>query len=287
MIVANDPRARVAIVTVGFNSDPDLAEMVISAEDAASFPVVGVIVDNASTSSTRQIAENSGFSYFALPNPGYGAAVNVAVQALPPQVEWVVVANPDVRFTRHSIDEMVEVAQSDDSIAAVGPRILDENGSIYPSARAIPSLRTGVGHALLGALRPNNRWTKRYLRIDESQSSENFESGWLSGACLLVRRAAFESIGGFDGQYFMYFEDVDLGFRLGRAGWRSIYAPNAVVVHIGGTSTAAVSRQMTQVHHRSAALFLARRYPGRAFSPLRLVLRCGLRLRSLLFGRLR
>ena len=68
-------------------------------------------------------------------------------------------------------------------------------------------------------------------------------AGWLSGSCLLLRREAFDSVDGFDSRYFMYFEDVDLGDRIGRAGWLNVYVPEAEVVHIGGHSTARASEQ--------------------------------------------
>ena len=62
-------------------------------------------------------------------------------------------------------------------------------------------------------------------------------AGWLSGSCLLLRRDAFDAVGGFDPGYFMYFEDVDLGDRLGDAGWHNVYVPAAVVSHVGGHAT--------------------------------------------------
>ncbi len=61
--------------------------------------------------------------------------------------------------------------------------------------------------------------------------------GWLSGSCLLIRRAAFDQVGGFDERYFMYMEDVDLGDRLGRAGWLNVYVPSSEILHAKGHST--------------------------------------------------
>ena len=104
--------------------------------------------------------------------------------------------------------------------------------------------------------------------------------GWLSGSCLLVRRSAFDAIGGFDEGYFMYFEDVDLGYRLGKAGWGNLYEPTAVVTHIGGRSTASVRSSMLRTHHRSAGRFLQQKYRGWHLAPLRWTLRVGLELRA-------
>jgi N-acetylglucosaminyl-diphospho-decaprenol L-rhamnosyltransferase len=93
---------------------------------------------------------------------------------------------------------------------------------------------------------------------------------------VLFRRTAFESVGGFDSRYFMYFEDVDLGDRLGRAGWLNVYVPTAEVTHLGGHATSRVADQMLAEHHRSTYRYLADRHPGPLSAPLRLALRAGL-----------
>ena len=106
---------------------------------------------------------------------------------------------------------------------------------MYPSARHLPSLIRGGMHAVLGPFWRRNPWTAAY-RQERLEPSER-PVGWLSGSCLLVRRSAFNQIGGFDERYFMYMEDVDLGDRLGKAGWLSVYVPSAEVLHHKGHST--------------------------------------------------
>ena len=85
---------------------------------------------------------------------------------------------------------------------------------------------------------------------------------WVSGACFLVRRTAFEQVGGFDEAYFMYAEDVDLCWRLGRAGWRVLYAPDAEIVHLQGVSTDRHPFRMIVEHHRSLLRFAVRSSRG-------------------------
>jgi N-acetylglucosaminyl-diphospho-decaprenol L-rhamnosyltransferase len=162
----------------------------------------------------------------------------------------------------------------------VGPAIRTPAGELYPSARDLPRLTTGIGHALLGWAWPANPWTARYRR--EREAPRERPAGWLSGSCLLVDVTAFWSVGGFDPGFFMYFEDVDLAERLGRRGWLHVYAPSAVVVHEGGHSTRRDPHRMQRVHHTSALRYLARRYPGPAHAPLRAALRAGLGARMLL-----
>ena len=90
---------------------------------------------------------------------------------------------------------------------------------------------------------------------------------------------------GFDPTYFMYFEDVDLGERLARAGWTNVYCPAARVVHSGGHATERDPARMASAHHRSAYTYLARRYAAWWQAPLRWVLRAGLAARAFLSRR--
>jgi N-acetylglucosaminyl-diphospho-decaprenol L-rhamnosyltransferase len=177
-----------------------------------------------------------------------------------------------------SIDRLLETGSSDQAIAAIGPAVLNPDGSVYPSARAVPSLRTGVGHALFANLWQRNPWTLAYRR-ETDPSDERRDAGWLSGSCLLVRRSAFDAIGGFDDGYFMYFEDVDLGFRFGKAGFRNVYEPAASVTHVGAHSTGESAR-MVRAHHDSARRFLSKKYAGWWLWPVRATLAVGLAIRS-------
>lgn len=217
-------------------------------------------------------------------NLGYGAAINRAFESLPASVDWILVSNPDVLVSPAAIDTLIDRARVDPRIGSVGPLVRNVDGSIYPSARRVPSVRIGIGHALLANIWPANPWTRRY-HDDDSASPRLREAGWLSGSCLLIRREAFESVNGFDEDFFMYFEDVDLGYRLHRAGWRNVYEPAAEVTHIGAQSTGKSSDAMLQAHHRSAEKFIAKKYSRRVYWPFRVAAIVGLRIRSAVMRR--
>jgi N-acetylglucosaminyl-diphospho-decaprenol L-rhamnosyltransferase len=108
----------------------------------------------------------------------------------------------------------------------------------------------------------DNPWTRRYRLIGEDQQKAR-DADWVSGAGLLVRRRAFEAVGGFDEAYFMYVEDVDLCWRLHRAGWGVLYEPSARVVHEQGRSTSRRPYRMLVAHHRSILRFAVRSTSGR------------------------
>jgi N-acetylglucosaminyl-diphospho-decaprenol L-rhamnosyltransferase len=209
-------------------------------------------------------------------NLGYGTAANRGVAELDDSYGWVVVVNPDLEWDPGSLDILIEAGQRWPRGGAFGPLIREPDGAVYPSARLLPSLGRGIGHAAFGKIWPANPWTRAYR---QERAPVERTSGWLSGSCQLFRRAAFDSVDGFDPRYFMYFEDVDLGDRIGRAGWQNVYAPSAAVTHIGGTATSRAPKKMLAAHHESAYRYLADRHPGLAWKPVLAAIKLGLNLR--------
>ncbi|SFD95088.1 glycosyltransferase family 2 protein [Blastococcus tunisiensis] len=274
-------RPALRVVAVTFSPGDALTGFLDTLRTATTRPLDVVLADNGSTDGVPERAAAGSDDVRLLVtggNVGYGAAVNAALADV--HEGWALVANPDVRFDPGAVDELLAVAARWPRAATLGPAIRTPDGRLYPSARDLPSLSTGTGHALLGWIWPSNPWTERYRR--ESEEPRERPAGWLSGSCLLVDVAAFHSVGGFDPGYFMYFEDVDLAARLSRRGWLHVYAPSAVVEHEGGHSTSREPHRMQRVHHTSALRYLSRRYPGRRYVLLRALLRLGLGGRMLL-----
>ena len=283
--MATTPRVEsapaVAVVTVSYGSAAVLPAFLLSIPAASRYPLTVVLADNRpdEDGNVAELAQTMHATYLPVRNnPGYGGGMNAAIASLPPHIEWVLVSNPDVVLGHGAIDVLVAAGIADDSIAAVGPAILTD-GLVYPSARAIPSLRTGIGHALFANIWLANPWTRAY-RNDTETTPVRRDAGWLSGACLLVRRSVFEQLGGFDPNFFMYFEDVDLGYRLGKLGYRNVYEPAATVIHTGAHSTEGESARMIAAHHESARRFLHKKYSGWYLLPVRIVLDLGLAVRS-------
>lgn len=270
------PRPRVLAVTVAYNSADTIGPFLDSLAAAGSIDEV-VVVDNDSAESATvgEIVRAAGHRFVPLDrNAGYGGGVRAAVSSASGEPDYILVANPDVVFAPGALDVLVSAGEQVRGAGSLGPKILDPGGTVYPSARRLPSLRTGVAHALFGRIWPANPWTVRYRAERESETRR--DAGWLSGACLLLRAAAYREVDGFDDGYFMYFEDVDLGERLGRAGWRNVYIPEAVVTHTGAHSTSRERNRMEKAHHDSAYRYLSRRYSAWYEAPIRLAVRLGL-----------
>ncbi|WIE74631.1 glycosyltransferase family 2 protein [Curtobacterium sp. MCSS17_007] len=278
-------RARVAVLTVTYNTGETIRPFLESVRRASSTELPVVIADNGSADlqGLRAIAEGYGATVVSSGgNRGYGGGIDAALDALDDELpdedpEFLLVTNPDVVLGDGAVDELVAAADRLPTGGAFGPQVLDEHGETYPSARQLPSLRTGLGHAAFSRLWPGNPWSQRYwstTRVEERSA------GWLSGACFLIRTSLFRQLGGFDETYFMYFEDVDLGQRVGEAGAENVYVPSARVVHTGAHSTSSNRKRMEIEHHRSAYRFLSRKYRAWWLWPLRLVLRVGLATRA-------
>ena len=279
--------SRIAIVSVSYGSEGVLPGFLDSVPAASSADPLVIVADNKPDGVAEKIVREHGASYLALPqNAGYGGAINAAIATFDDDVEWILVSNPDIVLGEGSLDELVRVGEADPTIGSLGPLVYTD-GEIYPSARTIPSLRTGIGHALFANLWPSNPWSARYHSDNELPPRER-DAGWLSGSNVLVRRTAYDAIGGFDDKYFMYFEDVDLGYRLSKSGWRNRYVPSAQVSHSGAhsTDTEGSSKKMVNVHHQSAYRFLSRKYSGVLLSPVRLALKVGLSARAYVVTRL-
>ena len=272
----------VLVITVTYNTGKTLRSFLDSLSSAGSERPDVIIVDNASTDLTveREAARAYGAQMIELTeNRGYGAGITAGVQAAGPDAGLLLISNPDVTFSPGSLEALVAAAEDIPDAGSLGPRILDATGAVYPSARNLPSLRSGVGHALFSRVWPNNPWSRSY-RSEHDYGPTRRDAGWLSGACLLIRRSAYDAVGGFDPSYFMYFEDVDLGARLTTAGWHNVYIPDAVVTHTGAHSTSRSAKRMERVHHDSAYLYLSRKYSAWYLTPVRVELRLALSARQ-------
>ena len=265
------------LVVVTYSPGETLPRLLDSLAGATCRPTWVVMADNGSTDGVPEAAAAAGRGTLVRTggNLGYGTAANHG--AAYGSADWLVVVNPDVEWAPGSLDALVEAAGRHPRGGAFGPLVQTPDGRLYPSARALPSLGRGIGHALVGWAWPGNPWTRAYRQ--EAEAVTERETGWLSGSCLLLRREAFDAVGGFDEGYFMFFEDLDLGERLAAAGWSSVYVPGSRVTHVGGHTWRSDPTPMLRAHHLSARRYVSRRWSGPAWWPLRAVVRVGLAVR--------
>jgi N-acetylglucosaminyl-diphospho-decaprenol L-rhamnosyltransferase len=220
-------------VVVSYQSRATLRSCV---EPLCSIPGVAVtVVDN--ESSDGSLASVAGLPLRALAsgrNGGFGFGCNLG--AADGRAPYLLFVNPDATIDRQTLDVLVAELEADPGLAAAGPRILDSDGSLQRTQRNYPRLRSTWAQTLfVHRIAPRARWADEVI-WDAAAYERAGSPDWLSGACLLVRREAFEAVGGFDERFFLYCEDIDLCRRLRQAGHDLRFGPGATVRHVGGAS---------------------------------------------------
>jgi N-acetylglucosaminyl-diphospho-decaprenol L-rhamnosyltransferase len=192
-------------------------------------------------------------------NLGYARAANLGIAAT--EAPLVAVLNPDTVLAPGVGKVVVDRFATEADLGAAGPRIHNPDGTVYPSARQVPTIADAVGHGLLFFMWRDNPFTRRYRETDADPARPR-DVDWVSGAAVWLRREALDAVGGWDERYFMYVEDVDLCWRLRRAGWRVAYEPGGTIEHLLGVSTASRPYRMIAEHHRSLLRFASMRFTG-------------------------
>jgi GT2 family glycosyltransferase len=184
-------------------------------------------------------------------NPGFAAGVNRAAREA--RGRYLLLLNPDCIVEGDVARAMASWLDAHPSVAVSGPLVREADGSVQASARRFPNVTTGLAgrSTWLSRVWPTNRWTRRNLMAREVLH-DPLEVDWVSGACMMIERSAFESVGGMDEQFFLYWEDADLCFRLKRAGRLTVYNPVRGITHLTSRSSAQARKQSLIAFHRSA-----------------------------------
>ena len=288
---AVDPAASVTLVFVAWNARQHLARA-LDAAVATGWPVI--VVDNASTDGTSEyvrVRVPEAQLVAADRNLGFAGGVNAGVREA--STAWVLVLNPDIVLTRAAVDRMLR-AGTEPTVGAIGAQLFGPDGHPQPgySLRRFPTLGTWTADLLLlDHLWPDNPASRRYLAADLDRTRDQ-DIEQPSAACLLVRRAAFDAVGGLDTQFHpAWFEDVDFCQRLHAAGWRLRYVADAHVVHEGGVAMRALGLgSFSAIWYRNLLRYVAKHGSVAARVSIRPLLVIGMILRiviSLLRGRRR
>jgi len=248
------------------------------------FPYEIVVLDNASSDGSVQMLEKE-FPEVRLlvseQNLGFSRGHNLAARAA--QGKYLFILNPDTETLPPALELLVNYAEQHPEVAIIGPKILNPDGSLQYSCRRFPNPTAALfRNTPLGKLFPNNPYTREYLMTDWDHNSVR-EVDWVSGAALLIRRAVYEQLGGFDERFFMYCEDTDLCYRAWQAGYTVVYYPEPKIVHAIGRSTDLVANKMIITFHRSMYLFYKKHYARKTFLLLRPLVPVALALRASLF----
>jgi GT2 family glycosyltransferase len=187
-------------------------------------------------------------------NGGFSAGINTGLRAA--SAAAFLILNPDAILASGAAAAMVGHLHGYPEIGVLGPRILNEDGTLQLSCRRFPTFSAALfnRNSLLTRLLPRNRYSTSYLMSDWRHDVVS-DVDWLSGAAMLLSRAALERVGLFDERYFFEIEDVDLCRRMHEAGYRVVYFPHAEVRHRIGASSSTVPNRVILARHRGMWLY--------------------------------
>ena len=204
-------------------------------------PFQSWVVDNASTDDSPQMVREK-FPQVHLienrENVGFARANNQAIQQC--TGKYILLLNPDTVVAPGALPALVDFLDKHPEAGAVGARILNPDSSLQISSHPRPTLSRELWRLFhLDRISPYAEYTLTKWETNQAQ-----EVDVLMGACLLLRKEVLDQVGFLDEDYFMYSEEVDLCYRIQRAGWRLFWVPQAEVVHFGGQSTQQAPTEM-------------------------------------------
>lgn len=221
-----------------------------------------IVVDNASADgSATMLAQQFPWvrTIANTTNAGFTRANNQGLAAS--RGRYVLFLNPDTELSPPALATMLRFAETHTEVGIVGPQLRYGDGSPQSSRRRFPTLATFfLESTVVQQWWPRNRVLTRYYVLDR-RDDETSRVDWVVGACMLVRRALLDQIGGFDEGFFMYSEELDLCRRAVDRGWQVVYLPEAVVTHHEGKSSEQVVAARHIRFHTSRVRYV-RKYHG-------------------------
>lgn len=215
------------------------------------------VVDNASSDGSANMVQEKFPEIKLIENPsnlGFARANNQAIRRS--RGRYIMLLNPDAEVTPGALHEMVGFMDVSMGVGAAGPRLLNPDGTLQTSCYPAPTLSRELWRLLhLDRIRPFGIYDMRQWDQDRPRKVEVAQ-----GACLILRKEALDQIGYLDEAYFIYSEEVDLCYRLRKAGWQIFWLPGADVIHYGGQSTQLVSEEMFLNLYQSKVLYFRKNH---------------------------
>ena len=207
----------VDLVIINYNTLSYLRNCINSIRQNTLYPHRIIVVDNGSSDGSVKYLKGLKDVTLILNNSnyGYGKAANQGISIS--NGKYVVILNSDLKLTRGWLKNMVQEADKDDTIGVLGPKMVNQDNLIV-----------GAGVTRLNSVPSSRGWLKSDTRGLFDKVTDCYSVG---GACYMIRRKALEQVGGFDQNYFFYFEETDLSLRMLEKGYRVVYCPTSKIIH--------------------------------------------------------
>ncbi len=246
----------ISIVIVSYNTGDFLRRCLGSLNEDPS-PLVRdiIVVDNASTDGSVGMVESE-FPQVKLvknrSNLGYAAAVNQGIRAA--ATPYFLILNPDIETGACSIKALWDFMEATPDAGIAGGKLLDPDGTLQMSCRTFYTVPVVLlRRTLLGRLFPNSGLVRDHLMSDWDHDSDR-QVDWVNGACMMVRREAYENVGGMDERFFLYLEDVDWCYRMKKHGWKVYYVHSGTMTHHCRRESARLVPDRTLLSHLFSTL---------------------------------
>jgi len=277
---------KLSVIVVNYNVRYFLEVCLHSVLRAAQgFDTEVIVVDNNSTDDSCEMVRRSFPSVVLIENKdnkGFSKANNQAVAVA--KGEYILFLNPDTVMPEDFFKKTVAYMDTHPEAGALGPRLIDGKGQFAPdSKKSFPSLSVAIFKTTgINKLFSSSPYINKYyaVHIAERQTAG---VDVLSGCCMLVRRSAMDEAGGpFDEDYFMYCEDVDLSWRIHKAGYSNVYFPEADLIHYKGESTRKMTLSYVRIFNEALITFVKKHYTKQQAGLFILFINAGIVLRAIL-----
>jgi GT2 family glycosyltransferase len=231
-----------SIIIVNWNTRlflEDCLQSILGAAMQATYEVW--VVDNASEDGSVDMLKETFPWVHTIANQtnlGFAQANNQAIQQS--HGDYVLLLNPDTIVKPHSLDLLWQFLVQHPGTGGAGPRLLNPDGSLQLSVYTEPSLL----REFWWLFHLDRIWLYAKYPVESWKLDQSYPVDIVMGACLLLRRKVFDTVGLLDEEYFIYSEEVDLCYRIKKAGWDLYWVPEAQVIHFGGQSTSQASEEM-------------------------------------------
>ena len=271
----SDRAARVAAVVVTLDALPWIERCLESLAGVDT-----VVVDNGSTDGTVEVVRphHAVVRLVEQENLGLAAGWNRGIAET--SGDYVLILNADAWLAPSGLERLVEAAERRPDAAVLAPRLSNTDGTLQRSVRGFPTVwRLATEYLFLRKLGPRSEALNAFYAGDFDHDEER-DVEWVMGACMLVRRRAIDEVGLLDESFFLFSEETDWCYRFAQAGWKTVFAPAAECVHVGGASHGG---RLFRENVRGNLRFLLKHRGSRDAERARRLLQVSLRLRGLLF----
>lgn len=268
LVVGSDyyrPTVDLSVIIVNYNVKEFLSNLLVSIEKASQGITVEVIVvDNASDDGSIELLKEKHPGVILISsdkNLGFSKANNLGLKRA--KGRYLLLLNPDTLVEEDTFRKMIHFLDNNTSVGMAGCKILNPDGTLQLACRrGFPGPWTSFCKVTgLSTLFPKSRLFARYnlTYLDENQT---YEVDAISGSFMMIRRECYEKTGGLDEQFFMYGEDLDLCYRVQKAGYKVYYYHDTRIIHYKGESTKRSNIDETRIFYDAMRLFVRKHFSG-------------------------